>query len=106
MAWISSVCLGTGLLGGCAILGRHDVLVKIGFQILNFVCLNVSVYVTKRLFLSSGLSSKIFICFGIVLFFLLSSLRMRACIKRLVKFNQTVKMKENISPFPLLYSLT
>jgi hypothetical protein len=44
---ICSVRLGTGLLGGCALLRRHDVFVKIGFEILNFVCLNVGVYIAK-----------------------------------------------------------
>jgi hypothetical protein len=44
---VHSVHLGTGLLGGCVLLGRNDVFVKIGFEILNFVCLNIGVYVAK-----------------------------------------------------------
>ena len=44
---VSSVRLGTSLLGRCASLGRHVVFLEISIKILNFAFLNVGVYVTK-----------------------------------------------------------
>ena len=45
---ISSVCLGTSLLGRCAsLLGGMLSSSRISFKILNFAFLNIGVYVTK-----------------------------------------------------------